>query len=247
MNRMLYVAMSGAAETLRAQAANAHNLANVSTVGFRADLEQFRSMPLLGPGLPTRVYALAERPAIDLRPGAIRATGRPLDVAVEGPGFIVVQAPDGGEAYTRAGDLRIGPNGVLVNGAGHPVLGDGGPIALPPASQVEIAGDGTISVLPAGQKATSMVEIERIRLVNPDSATLVKGADGLLRSAPGTPPAQPDAAVRLVSGALEDSNASAVEALVRMIDLARRFELQVRLMRTVEEDDAATAQLLRAA
>ncbi len=246
MDRMLYVAMSGAAETLRAQAASAHNLANVSTTGFRADLAQFRSMPLVGPGLPTRVYALAERPGVDLDAAALRSTGRSLDVAVDGNGLIAVQARDGVEAYTRAGDLRVDANGQLTNGAGFPVLGDGGPIALPPASSISIAPDGTVSVVPPGQSATAMVEVDRIRLVNPPPQSLLKGSDGLLRLADGaTAPA--DATVHLVSGALEDSNANAVEELVRMIDLSRRFELQVRMMKVAEEDDASAAQLMRAA
>jgi len=246
MDRMLYVAMSGAAETLRAQAAQAHNLANVSTTGFRADLERFRSMPLYGPGLPTRVFAMEERPGVDLEPGTIRTTGRDLDVAVDGRGYIAVQAPDGGEAYTRAGDLRIDANGLLTNGAGRPVLGDGGPIAIPPAAKLSIGADGTISVLAAGEAKATLAVVDRIKLVNPDPNTLDKGMDGLLRVRGGAA-AAPDAAVKLRSGALEQSNASAVESMVRMIELARRFELQVRMMNTAKENDRTATQMLRIA
>jgi len=243
---MLYVAMTGASETLRAQAAQAHNLANVSTTGFRADLEQFRSMPLYGPGLPTRVFAMQERPGVDLQPGAIRTTGRDLDVAVDGRGYIAVQAPDGSEAYTRAGDLRIDANGLLTNGAGRQVLGDGGSIAIPPASKLSIGADGSISVQAAGQANASLAVVDRIKLVSPDPNTLEKGADGLLRVRGGAT-AEPDAAVKLVAGALEQSNASAVESMVRMIELSRRFELQVRMMNTAKEDDSTATQMLRIA
>jgi len=244
MDRMLYIAMSGAAETLRAQAAQTHNLANASTPGFRADLEQFRSMPLYGPGLPTRVFALQERPGVDLRPGSIHTTGRDLDVAVDGSGYLAVQAPDGSEAYTRAGDLRIDGNGVLTTGAGRPVLGNGGPIAIPPAAKIEIGADGTITVLPAGQNSLNLAVVDRIKLVNPAAGSLGKGADGLLRVRGGAP-APADAAVKLRGGALEQSNANPIEAMVRMIELARRFELQVQMMHTARQDDASAAQLLR--
>ncbi len=244
MDRMLYIGMSGAKETLLAQALNNHNLANVSTTGFRADLSQARSMPVFGPGLPSRAYALSERPGIDFTPGPLQTTGRDLDVAIRGRGFIAVQAPDGSEAYTRAGDLSISPEGLLVTGTGLPVLGEGGPITVPPAQSIAIGSDGTLSIVPLGQAANTQAAVDRIKLVDPPLEELEKGEDGLFRGPDGaTYPA--DAAVTLVSGALEGSNVSPAQALVRMIELSRQFELQVKAMKTAQENDEATARLMR--
>lgn len=246
MDRMLYVAMTGASQTLLAQAANAHNLANAATTGFKADLNQFRSMPVFGDGYPSRVYAMSERPAADLRHGAMQSTGGELDVAIDGDGWIAVQDAEGGEAYTRAGDLRLTVNGFLETGAGHKVLGNGGPIAIPPAEKLEVGQDGTISIRAVGQSAKALVEVDRVKLVKPVLTNLEKGADGLFR-VPGQASAQADADVRLVAGSLESSNVNAVDALVRMISLGRQFEMQVKMMRTAEENEQASAQMLRMA
>jgi len=246
VDRLLYVAMNGAAGTGLAQTVLANNLANVSTTGFRADLALFEASPAPGAGWPSRVDARLAGTATDLSPGPLVTTGRELDVAVQGRGWIAVQAADGSEAYTRAGDLRVDELGRLLTGAGHPVLGNAGPIALPPHERLVIGSDGTISVVPLGQGANALAVVDRIRLVDPDPRQLVKGADGLLRLRGGGE-AEPDAGVRLASGVLESSNVNAVEAMVQMIELARRFELQVRMMKTARENDAASAQLLRMA
>lgn len=244
MDRMLYLAMTGASQTMLAQAANSHNLANVSTTGFRADLEAFRSLPVYGPGHPSRAYAMDEGSGTDFSPGAITTTGRELDVAVNGSGWIAVQAPDGSEAYTRAGDLQVTTGGMLLTGAGHPVLGNGGPIAVPPFEKLEIAADGTISIRPLGQGAQTLAVVDRIKLVDPPGPDLEKGTDGLLRLKNGGT-AEPDAQVQLVSGAVESSNVNAVDAMVRMIELARQYELQVKTMKTAEENDAASGRLIQ--
>jgi flagellar basal-body rod protein FlgF len=246
MDRMLYVAMSGAVQTLNAQAANTHNLANAATPGFKADLNQFRSMPVFGDGFASRVYAMSERPGFDLRPGAFQTTGRELDVAVDGDGWIAVIAPDGSEAYTKRGDLQLTLNGLLTTGAGDPVLGNGGPIAVPPAEKLEVGSDGTISVRLVGQDSESLAAVDRIKLVRVGPEALRKGEDGLFRLTDGAS-APADANVRLVSGALEASNVSAVEALVQMIALARQFELQVKTMETARSTDAAATQAMRLA
>ena len=240
MDRMIYVAMSGANQTQLAQTINNHNLANVNTAGFRADLEAMRAMPLFGPGFPTRVYAMAERPGVDLSAGTVTTTGRELDIAVNGDGWIAVQAPDGTEAYTRAGDLRVTTAGQLVTGAGHAVMGTGGPIAIPPSEKIEIGGDGTITLRPLGQSAATLATADQIKLVNPPKEMLQKGPDGLFRLKDGSPaPADPN--VRIQTGSLESSNVSAVDAMVTMITLARQYEMQVRMMRIAEDNDAAAA------
>lgn len=246
MDKALYIAMTGAKQTLLAQAVNSNNIANISTPGFRADYAQFRSMPVYGEGFPTRVYAMIENPGTDLRPGPINATGNGMDIAVSGSGWIAVQAEDGTEAYTRAGNLRLTSTGLVVTGKGHPVLGDGGPITLAPASKIEIGEDGTISTLPLGEAGTNFNIADRIKLVNPPGNELRKGLDGLMRLPDGnTAPA--DASIKLVSGMLESSNVNMAEALVNMIDLARQFEMQVKVMRDTERNADAMRQILQLA
>ncbi|MCG8486715.1 MAG: flagellar basal-body rod protein FlgF [Chromatiales bacterium] len=243
MDRMLYVAMSGAKETLMAQASNSNNLANVNTPGFMEDLNQFRSMPVFGPGYPTRVYALDERPDINFDKGSLQTTGNPLDVAINGEGYFAVQAPDGSEAYTRRGDLKVDANGLVTNGEGLPVIGNGGPLALPPMERLEIAPDGTITILPEGATPEALAIVDRIKMVNPPRDALYKGEDGLLRMKEGGE-ADADAATQLVSGSIESSNVNVADALVNMIELSRKFELQVKMMKNAEEMDKASASLM---
>jgi len=244
MDRFLYISMSGAKETLRAQTANNHNLANASTTGFRADLSAFQSRAVAGSGYASRVYATNSTTGWDQTQGALTQTGRDLDVGINGPGWIAVLAPDGREAYTRAGDLRIDPNGLLMNGAGHLVLGDAGPLTVPPHSSVMIGADGTISIVPIGQGPETTSLVGRIKLVNPPPESLVRGDDGLFRTNDGAD-APADASVRLVSGVLESSNVNVADAMVNMIELARQFDLQVKAMRTAEDNANVAAQLLR--
>lgn len=244
MDKYLYVAMTGAKETLRAQAVNSHNLANASTTGFRADLAAFQTRAVAGSGYISRAYATNATVGWNATSGALIGTGRDLDVAVQGDGWIAVQAADGGEAYTRAGDLRIDTAGVLRNGAGDVVLGDGGPLTVPPSTSVLVGADGSVSVVPLGQGPETTAVIGRVKLVNPPAEALERGADGLFRLKDGGS-APADASVRLASGVLESSNVNAAGAMVEMIELARRFELQVKAIRTAEEDGATAARLLR--
>lgn len=244
MDRMLYVAMSGARETLISQGNASNNLANANTTGFLADLNQFRSMPVFGDGHPTRVYALSERPSTDFEHGGIQQTGRDLDVAVKDGGWIAVQAMDGGEAYTRRGDLRVDTAGVLTTGNGLPVLGNGGPIALPPFDKIEIGVDGTLSIVPQGAAPNELAVIDRIKLVDPQYQEMDKGEDGLMRLKSGEE-APAAAGQRLVSGYLEASNVNIVDEMVNMIELARRFEMQVKMMKTAEQNAEASASLIK--
>ena len=246
MDKVVYTAMSGAKQTLLAQTANNNNLANISTPGFRADYAQFRSVPVYGPGLPTRVFAMVERAGTDLSVGSVNATGNSLDIAINGDGRIAVQAPDGSEAYTRAGNMQITTEGLLLTGGGHPVLGDGGPITLPPVNRIEIGEDGTVSVLPLGEEANEFNIVDRIKLVNPNKAALQKGEDGLMH-AKGDAEIDFDANVKVVSGMLESSNVNIATALVNMIDLSRQFETQVKVMREAEQNADAARELLRIA
>ncbi|MGZ8161914.1 MAG: flagellar basal-body rod protein FlgF [Methylobacter sp.] len=246
MDRSLYIAMSGAKQTLLAQTANANNLANAQTTGFKSDLEQFRSMPVFGSGFPTRVYAMTERPGTDFSPGSIQTTGRELDVAINGEGLFAVQGADGNEAYTRAGDLRITPEGLLQTGSGLQVLGQNGPVSIPPAQKLTIGEDGTISVIPLGSDATTLAEVDRIKMVNPALENLEKRNDGLLHLKDGNP-LEAGADVRLVSGALEGSNVNAIQSMVEMIELARNFELQTKVMKTTDENSGVSSRLMQVA
>ena len=243
MDRVLYVMASGARQVMRAQALNSHNLANINTVGFQADLANFTSQTVYGPGHESRTYAVAQDAGARFDKGTIQSTGRPLDVAVTGNGWLSVQAADGTEAYTRAGNLRVNINGQLITGAGYPVMGDTGPILVPEYQNLEIGVDGTVSIQPIGQQANTLAEIGRIKMVSPDQQEMVKGSDGLLRSRGGAP-LEPSSDVELVSGSLESSNVNGIEAMVNMIDLARSFELSVQVMQTAREMDERTTKLM---
>jgi len=244
MDRMIYMAMSGAKQLANAQAVNANNLANVTTTGFRADFQQQRSMPLFGDGHPTRVFAMTERPGTDFTNGPLSHTGRELDIAIEGDGWLAVQARDGTEGYTRLGGLKITPEGILQTTSGLTVLGNGGPIALPPADKIEIGSDGTISILPLGEEGTNLAVIDRIKLVNPPIRELEKNNDGLFRQKDGQI-AQADINVRVRSGSLEASNVNVVEALTSLITLSRLYEMQVKLMKKAEDADSRATTMLR--
>jgi flagellar basal-body rod protein FlgF len=245
MDRMLYVAMTGAKQNMLAQAINSNNLANISTTGFRADLAAARSMPVFGgSGHPTRVYSMTEKPGIDFKQGAMSTTGRDLDIAISGDGFLTVQSADGNEAYTRAGDLKTDSAGVLQTGAGHIVLGESGPITIPEAAKIDIGRDGTISISQIGEGAGGATVIDRLKLVNPDVNELRRDESGLFILKNGDNADQDDN-VRVVSGTIETSNVNAASALVNMIELGRQFEMQVKMLKAAEENNAQAAQLLK--
>lgn len=243
MDRLIYIAMTAAKHTVWQQAATSHNLANVATPGFRAELNTFRALPVVGPGAPTRAFVVDSTPGADLAPGVIQHTGRELDVAVQGKGWIAVQAPDGTEAYTRNGSLLAGPNGVLQTRNGQNVLGEGGTLAIPPDNDITIAKDGTVSAIPIGQTLTAVTSVGRIKLVNPPEADLVRGDDGLFRLKSGTP-APADINVALAPKSVESSNVNMVDALVEMINHGRNFELQMKLLQKAEANETKASQLL---
>jgi flagellar basal-body rod protein FlgF len=244
MDRLVYVAMSGAKQTLRAQTANSHNLANVSTVGFRADLSAFQAQQVSGPGLPSRAYATDNSVGWDASGGTLEQTGRDLDVAVQGPGWIAVQSPQGSEGYTRAGDLRVDPNGQLTTAAGYPVLSDSGPISVPPYASISVGRDGSVAIVPLGQTPQTIAICARIKLVNPASDSLERADGGLFRMQSGGD-ATSDASVQLVPGALESSNVNMASAMTNMIELARTYDMQLKSMKSAEDNDASSTKLLQ--
>jgi flagellar basal-body rod protein FlgF len=244
MDRSLYVAMTGATQMMRAQTEVAHNLANADTVGFKAQMSAFQALPVQGPGLPTRINGVAQGLGVDLRAGAEIQTGRELDVAVQGEGWIAVQAADGSEAYTRAGNLQLTADGLLTDARGNLVLGDGGPISLPPATQVAIGNDGTVSVVPTGQGPETIASVGRLKLVNPPPGQLALGSDGLMHLAGGGT-AQADPAVGVKSGVLESSNVNPSQTLVQMIELSRQYELQVKAIKNADDNAQSATRLLQ--
>lgn len=249
MDKAIYLAMTGGKHIERAQAVHANNMANANTTGFRADFAQARAQAVYyGDGLPTRVYALAENPGTDLSHGTLQETGNELDVAVDGAGWIAVQGADGQEAYTRAGRLRVNAFGQLQTADGRNVLGDAGPLALPPYEKLEIGNDGTLSIRGQGQAPNVLAEVGRIKLVKLDGVELEKGADGLMRRHPQDaplPPVPADATVRIQSGMLESSNVNVVDEFTQVISLARQFDIHMKMMKSVEDNSGAASQLLR--
>jgi len=245
MDKLLYVSMTGARENMLAQRVHANNLANATTTGFKTDLEQARAMRVLGEGYSSRVYAMSERPATDTTSGTLIQTGRDLDVAIDGEGWIAVVGPDGQEAYTRAGELQINAADQLVTGSGLPVMGNGGlPIVIPPAEKVQIANDGTVTIRPQGDAAAELAQIDQIKLVQAEPGSLFKGQDGLMHADNGTL-LPPDPTVSLRSGYLEQSNVNAVAELTSVINLSRQFEVQVKMMKTAEENSSAATKILQ--
>ncbi len=242
MDRLLYIAMNGAKHSLYQQAVTAQNLSNVSTTAYKAQNSAFRALPVLGPGAPTRTFVVDSTPNSDLSLGSMRSTGRPLDVAIQGNGWIAVQDAKGQEAYTRNGSLQVGIDGQLVTSNGLPVMGDGGPIAIPNDSEVTIGKDGTISIVTNNQY-NATTAIARLKLVNPADADMVRGDDGLFRQKSGQP-APADAAVNLASGVLEASNVNSVDSLISIIDQSRLFDLQVKLMQKADENANRAAQVM---
>jgi flagellar basal-body rod protein FlgF len=238
MDRMIYLSMAAAKATMHRQEVVSHNLANVSTNGFRAELAAFRAVPVRGDGASTRVYALESTVGYSNAPGVVQTTGRPLDVAVKGNSWLAVQALDGTEAYTRAGSLEVNAEGLLTDLQGRPVVGDGGPLTLPANATVEVASDGTVSAKVGRERPQP---VGRLKMVTPE-APMQRGTDGLFRAAEGDLAADP--AARLQSGALEGSNVNAIESMVAMIAAARQFEQQMKALKTAEQKEQTATKLL---
>jgi flagellar basal-body rod protein FlgF len=243
MDRGLYVAMTGAKQIMQAQAVNNHNIANASTTGFRADSVAFTSEPIYGPGYATRVNAVAGDAGVDFSSGVVTSTSRPLDIAINGKGFIAVQGADGKEAYTRAGDLRVMESGAVTTATGLPVMSESGPLTIPPSTQVTIGSDGTISVVPLGLSPAAQSQIDRIKLVNPPTKDLQKGVDGLLHLKSGGQAAT-DETVTVTSGVLESSNVNAAQSLVNMIELQRLYEFQIKSINSADADEQSAERLM---
>ncbi|WP_198972598.1 flagellar basal body rod protein FlgF [Xylophilus sp. ASV27] len=242
MDRLIYTSMTGASAAAARQTVLANNLANASTNGFRAELSQFRAVPLNGSGASSRVFSLEATSGYDDRPGAVQRTGRNLDAMAQGNAWFAVQGLDGTEAYTKNGALEVNAQGTLVNSVGLTVLSDGGaPIDVPPGAQITLGLDGSVTAKIDGQPPNAL---GRVKLATPTpDDPLQRGTDGLFRTRAGEPLPQ-DAQARLQTGAIESSNVNAVESMVGMIAAARQFESQMKLMQTAETNDKSASKLL---
>ena len=246
MDKMLYIAMSGAKQNMQALSVTANNLANAKTTGFKADLANARAMQAFGEGLPSRVFSMTERAGQNFDSGSLMTTARKLDIAIQGEGWMAVQTKDGSEAYTRNGHLKLNENGALETASGDLVIGDAGPIFLPlPVSNINISSDGTVMVQPEGAPNTVQDEVARIKFVNPDNRQMEKGNDGLFRRKDGVTE-NADINVTVISGAIESSNVNPIGEMTDMIALQRQFEMQLKMMKTAEEIDSSAASLLKA-
>ncbi len=243
MDKLIYTAMTGAKHTLGQQAAVAHNLANATSTGFRAEMHKLRAVEVQNSPLPSRAFVVDASVANDFTAGPLQYSGRTYDVAVEGKGWFAVQGADGGEAYTRNGSFELSAEGVLQTRDGRLVLGDGGPLTIPPDNDIVIGKDGSISAIPATGDRNAVNVIGRLKLVNPPEADLRRGEDGLFRLADGAPAAL-DEAVQVAGGYLEGSNVNVVDQMVSMIALARQFEMQTQLLQKAEANDQAANRLL---
>lgn len=244
MDRLIYTALSGMRGSMARQTATANNLANANTVGFRAEMQAARSLWVRGAGLETRAPVSEEVTGADMSAGSINHTGRSLDVAMAGDALLAVQAEDGSEGYTRRGDLQVAASGVLTTGDGRPVLGDGGPITIPPADSIRIAEDGAIWIVPAGGDANNPQQVDRLKLVSPQGSRVAKALDGLFRQTDGGAlPSDPQA--RLIPASLESSNVNTSQTLIDMIEASRSWDMQLQLVTSARDMDTSAADLMR--
>lgn len=244
MDRLIYTSLTAMRGAQARQAATANNLANAQTPGFRGDIAEAQALWVRGDGLASRAVASEEVIGADMRAGVVTATGRELDVAMQGDALLVIQADNGEEAYTRRGDLQLSQSGLLTNGEGQPVMGSQGPITLPPADKIMIDSDGRISIIPVGGDPSQPQDVDRLRLVSASGSKIIKGMDGLFRNkAGGILPDDPQA--RVITGHIEGSNVSATATLVQMIEASRSWDTQLKLISSARDMDSATTDLMR--
>lgn len=243
-DRAIYIAMTGASAMLRGQATVANNLANADSTGFQAALDATVAAPVQGAGFASRVATSERSLGVDARAGAINQTGNPLDVALKPERWLAVQDSSGGTAYTRAGDLSINANGMLMTSRGQAVLGnDGAPLSIPAYQSIGIGSDGTISIVPQGQPASTITEAGTLQVIAAKTTELERGDDGLMRPRPGVQP-PPATGASMSAGTLEESNVNTADALVSMIELSRQFEMQVQLLQKADENARATSSIV---
>ncbi|PUE41808.1 flagellar basal body rod protein FlgF [Limnohabitans sp. Bal53] len=253
MDRLVFTSNATIKEQATARQVLVNDLANVSTTGFKSSYDvALQSVKVEGAGFDTRYQAQSlARDLIRMDPGPVMATGRPMDVAMAGSAVLTVQAPNGDQAFTRRGDLKVNIQGQLENGSGHLVLGEGGPIAIPPGLQVSINPDGSIYARdPAQVGAAADVLVGQLRLRDASNVSLARREDGLFKVSEkpdGTDIALTDQLPKVIPQALEGSNVSAIEAMTRLIDHSRSFETQIRVIKEMKGLDESGSSMMKAA
>jgi flagellar basal-body rod protein FlgF len=244
MDRLIHTSLSALRGAMQRQTTTANNLANANTTGFRREISSARALWIQGQGFDARAQSSQEVLSADMRAGTIIETGRELDVAMQGDALLTVQPRDGGEAYTRRGDLQVSPSGVLTTGDGQIVMGEQGPITMPPADSMRIDQDGSIWIVPTGGDPNVPQQVDRLKLASPTGSQLLKGLDGLFRVPDGgVLPGDPQA--RVTPRSLEGSNVEVTQGLMDMIEASRAWETQLRLISTAREIDTSAADLMR--
>jgi len=245
MDRLIFTAFSGLNSSMVRQRVIASNMANAQTIGYRADTLQFTPMTVQdGRGLDVRAMIDTEVRGANMAQGSLTETGKPLDIALTGEALMAVQASGGEEAYTRRGDLSISPSGALSNGDGMPVIGDGGPITVPPGGQVSIAPDGGVMVRDSATPDAPPTRIDRIKLVSKAGTRIEKALDGVFRVyGGGSLPA--DLEAKVTAGALEQSNVNPSDVMVQMIEAQRLFDIRTKLISTAKDIDEGGSALMR--
>ncbi|WP_340313853.1 flagellar basal-body rod protein FlgF [Rhizorhabdus argentea] len=245
MDKLIYSSLSAMRAAMARQTTTANNLANINTAGFRGEMSSSTALYLKGDGFEARATNSGEVVSADMSEGTVSETGRNLDVAIQGKdSFLAVQSREGDEAYTRRGDLKLSDSGLLTTGDGLPVLGDGGPITLPPYDKLTIASDGTISIVPQGADPSQIQTVDRLKLVATNGTDIAKGLDGLFRPRNGGTLA-PDPQANVRQGAIEGSNVNASATLIDMIEASRDWDMQVKMMSSAQDIDKASADLMR--
>lgn len=244
MDRLVNTALTAMRGAMARQNVVANNLANVSTSGFRAEIANASTRWIDGQTFRTRAQSAEQVLGANMTQGPVSSTGNPLDIAINGDALLAVQAPDGSEAYTRRGDLQVTDSGLLTTGDGLPVIGNGGPITLPPADQVTIATNGIISIVPRGSDASQPQEIDQLKLASPVGSQIAKGSDSLFHEVNGgILPTDPYAII--TPSALEGSNVNASDMLVQMIEASRAWETQIKMIDTAKQIDDGGASLMK--
>lgn len=244
MDRLVNTALTAMRGAMSRQSTVAHNLANANTVGFRAEIANATTRWIDGQTFKTRAQTAEQVLGANMAQGSVSATGNPLDIAINGEAFLAIQATDGSEAYTRRGDLKMTDSGLLTTGDGLPVIGQSGPVTLPPADKISIAKDGSIWIVPTGGDPNQPQQVDQLKLVNPTGSQIAKGLDGHFREVNGgVLPEDPLASI--TSGSLEGSNVNATDMLVQMIEASRAWETQVKLIDTAKQIDDGGASLMR--
>ena len=244
MDRLIYTAVSGMSASMARQRMIASNMANAQTIGFRAELMQAMPITITGDGLDVRALTDAQVRGASMKEGSITRTGRLLDIAMQGDVMLAVQAMDGSEAYTRRGDLSVTASGVLQNGDGLPVIGEGGPVTVPSGSLVSISPDGGVMVSDPALPDEPAQRVAQLKLASTSGTDIGKGLDGLFR-VPGGGILPLDQDAELISGALEQSNVVPSQVLVEMVEAQRLFDIRTKVISTARELDEGSARLMR--